>query len=112
MVKVCLFDAELGHPDPLQGLEGKPEEGTAEEVPQGRQVRDGRVVRVHPSLPHPEYHYPAHVEQERHLQPGRHQVEDQEGRGRRSVTGLEIADQVDEQGVPRQDQGQQDARGH
>lgn len=49
-------------------VEAEGEEAGAQQVAQSSQVRDGEVVGVHASAPHPVNHPVCHVEKDHHLQ--------------------------------------------
>ena len=54
-------------PHEVEHVEGHGQEARADEVPEGREVRDGRIVGVNAHLPHPVHHHHRHVQQNYHL---------------------------------------------
>lgn len=55
-------------PDEPAHVEAEGQEAGPQQVAQGRQVRDGEVVGVHASTPHPVNHPVGQVEEDHHLQ--------------------------------------------
>lgn len=54
-------------PDEKAHVKTKGQEAGPQQVPQCCQVRDGEVIRVHTSTPHPVYHPVSQVQQDDHL---------------------------------------------
>lgn len=55
-------------PDDPQEVEAEGQQGSAQQVPQGRQVRDGEAVRVFAAPPHGMDHPVGNAQQQQHLE--------------------------------------------
>lgn len=94
----------------IQQAEGSGEECDPEQVAQGRQIGDGRIVRVHSTAPHPVHHAARRVQQQCHLnESGRH-VAGQEHGGDHSVARGQEPNGVHKDEVPWQHHQHQEPR--
>lgn len=86
-------------PNKPQDMEAECQEPSAKQVPQSSQVRDGEVVWVQASAPHPVYHPVCDVQEDQHLEQCSGHVEDDEDEGESGMPTLHAADGVEEHQV-------------
>lgn len=87
-------------PDEPAQVEAQGQEASPQQVTQGGQVRDGKVVRVHAPTPHPVDHPVCQVEEDHDLQQCSKQVEGNEDGCEGGVSPPQGVDGVEEDEVP------------